>query len=402
MKLGSKLTIISISLLFVVACQKSYSDQKDIGTDLHGTSTMYFYGESGFIVRGTCEDAKPALPAFCKNNPVKIAERQLKDSFILELQRQAKLVSDEVAPLEAQYALHDQNFIGLDASFTDSEKTLASLNTEGVLTTNDLDVFSKENNSIISAYETEKSRIDSALRSKPSDSDLLQEKIQVEEELSVLIKERTALVAKKDEYYNSSNGLIITASRSSSKFKSDRDQARAQMTLVEQKLSQSRKNQIAVLQKIDGIDVAIVKIKEGVRYTALKNNNHLLDLRPILEQFNLRFDEEQAKVTTPVVIDPTAPDSRVSLQNGLLMVMQNGSWSGVCDDNFDKADATVACRSLGKNFVSFLSGQQGPSGIFAIDEVSCTGSESTILSCKHAGLGVENCGSSEHVGLVCN
>jgi len=84
----------------------------------------------------------------------------------------------------------------------------------------------------------------------------------------------------------------------------------------------------------------------------------------------------------------------------------NGQWGGVCDDYFDDNDATVVCQMLG-----FPSGVAvdayslygtAPSGNdFVLDDLGCTGSESSIFDCPHLGEWSENCGASEIAGVQC-
>ena len=88
----------------------------------------------------------------------------------------------------------------------------------------------------------------------------------------------------------------------------------------------------------------------------------------------------------------------------------NGQWGGVCDDHFDKKDADVVCHMLGypsadKNFKSYKDHKFGraPSGHdFLLDDLKCTGSESSIFDCPNkGGEWEENCVASEIAGVRC-
>ncbi|XP_063966830.1 uncharacterized protein LOC129277690 isoform X10 [Lytechinus pictus] len=89
---------------------------------------------------------------------------------------------------------------------------------------------------------------------------------------------------------------------------------------------------------------------------------------------------------------------------GRVEIVFKGQWGTVCDDAWDTSDATVVCRSLGftgaLEAVSFAGFGQG-TGIIVLDNVSCSGSESTLIECANRGLGVHNCGHSEDAGVRC-
>ena len=88
----------------------------------------------------------------------------------------------------------------------------------------------------------------------------------------------------------------------------------------------------------------------------------------------------------------------------------NGKWGGVCDDNFDIKDANVICRMLGFSFAtkafnsSTADGFFGtaPSGNnFVLDDLACTGSETSVFDCKHSGEWNETCTATDIAGVQC-
>ena len=78
----------------------------------------------------------------------------------------------------------------------------------------------------------------------------------------------------------------------------------------------------------------------------------------------------------------------------------------MCDDRWDYKDARVVCRELGYgNPVQTLI-RYTYRGTFnqsiLLDEVDCSGSESSLWSCSHSTIGVHNCRHSEDVALECS
>merc|ERR1711892_405105 len=74
----------------------------------------------------------------------------------------------------------------------------------------------------------------------------------------------------------------------------------------------------------------------------------------------------------------------------------------VCDDKWDRNDATVACRMLG-----FSSGIPTTKSKFGsvpskhiLDDVMCDGSETSLFDCKHQKR--DNCGRKEGAGVICS
>ena len=88
---------------------------------------------------------------------------------------------------------------------------------------------------------------------------------------------------------------------------------------------------------------------------------------------------------------------------GRLEVYCNGQWGTVCDDLFDQNSnaGIVACAQMGYDYVSQFDATGGTDPIW-LDNVQCTGSESRLVDCSHAGYGNHNCQHSEDVGLECS
>ncbi|XP_023931763.1 deleted in malignant brain tumors 1 protein-like [Lingula anatina] len=88
---------------------------------------------------------------------------------------------------------------------------------------------------------------------------------------------------------------------------------------------------------------------------------------------------------------------------GRVEVFYNHGWGTVCDDSWDNNGASVVCRMLGYNgSVSFSGARFGQgTGSILMDNVVCSGSETSIKDCKHRGWGTHNCDHSEDAGVRC-
>ena len=93
------------------------------------------------------------------------------------------------------------------------------------------------------------------------------------------------------------------------------------------------------------------------------------------------------------------------MNNGRVEVYYSGSWGTVCDDGWSLNDAAVVCRELG--FPGAISSSccaafgQGTGRIW-LDDVRCTGRETTLSSCSHRGWGrLFSCSHSEDAGVYC-
>ena len=100
---------------------------------------------------------------------------------------------------------------------------------------------------------------------------------------------------------------------------------------------------------------------------------------------------------TPVahlVNGPTQYEGRVE-------VYYNDEWGTVCDNGWDFNDAQVVCRQLvyGPPIAARVEAYYGQGCVrIWLDNLNCTGNESTIGECSHAGWGMHNCGPFQDAG----
>lgn len=96
--------------------------------------------------------------------------------------------------------------------------------------------------------------------------------------------------------------------------------------------------------------------------------------------------------------------------NGRVEVLHSNVWGTVCDDFLSAADArqssflAVTCGQLGfRRAGSALLTSAVVDGVEPtwLDDVQCTGSETSLPMCMHRGWAVENCSHSEDIGATC-
>ena len=85
----------------------------------------------------------------------------------------------------------------------------------------------------------------------------------------------------------------------------------------------------------------------------------------------------------------------------------NDEWGGVCDDHWDINDGKVVCKMLGYPTAETIFhdnprfGQAPSGGRFVLDNLNCTGNESSVFDCPHNGEWNENCRAHEIAGVRC-
>ncbi|CAG0882026.1 unnamed protein product [Cyprideis torosa] len=110
-------------------------------------------------------------------------------------------------------------------------------------------------------------------------------------------------------------------------------------------------------------------------------------------------------------VDCEIPEVEVRLVGGMkpsegtIEIKAYGDWGGICDDDFGLRDADVICRQAGyplgaaKSLSSSTFGSVR--GDFLMDEVSCTGNETSIAECNFDGWRKHDCTKEEAAGVEC-
>ncbi|XP_021351066.1 deleted in malignant brain tumors 1 protein-like isoform X2 [Mizuhopecten yessoensis] len=88
---------------------------------------------------------------------------------------------------------------------------------------------------------------------------------------------------------------------------------------------------------------------------------------------------------------------------GRILIEHTGINGTVCDDSFENGDAQVVCRTLGYiNGMKMDTASYGQGeGQIWLDDVACTGEETTLWDCPELNWGTHNCNHGEDVGVMC-
>ncbi|KAM6216250.1 antigen WC1.1-like [Rhynchocyon petersi] len=94
-----------------------------------------------------------------------------------------------------------------------------------------------------------------------------------------------------------------------------------------------------------------------------------------------------------------------SLCSGRVEIWHNGSWGTVCDDSWSLSEAEVVCQQLGCGLAleALQEAAFGPgNGKIWLDEVRCSGRESSLWDCAAQPWGHSNCKHEEDAGVRCS
>lgn len=90
---------------------------------------------------------------------------------------------------------------------------------------------------------------------------------------------------------------------------------------------------------------------------------------------------------------------------GRVEVFQDEEWGAVCDHGWDKKDAEVVCRQLGCGTALSASGEihLGAGSLHTwLDNVSCEGTEQSLMKCRASPLGKSSCSHGKYANVVCS
>merc|ERR1711970_764606 len=107
---------------------------------------------------------------------------------------------------------------------------------------------------------------------------------------------------------------------------------------------------------------------------------------------------------------PSLKDGSIRLTGGRdetegnVEVYHEGVWGGICDDEWDKDEAKVACKSLGYPGADIATNgaRYGYSpAVIWMDNMYCYGTEKTLDKCRFDGWGTHDCERTEAAGVRC-
>ena len=141
----------------------------------------------------------------------------------------------------------------------------------------------------------------------------------------------------------------------------------------------------------------------------LLSSQHAIVIYYLTGQFKMNRDDT---IFTIVSVATNCSEGSVRLvggelpNEGIVEICTINEWGSICDDGWDRPEARVVCRQLGyedtADSIPYHLAHYGATLTpIHLDDLDCNGTESELLQCSHAGVGVHNCDRSEDAGVLC-
>ncbi|XP_078420745.1 scavenger receptor cysteine-rich type 1 protein M130-like [Cetorhinus maximus] len=140
------------------------------------------------------------------------------------------------------------------------------------------------------------------------------------------------------------------------------------------------------------------------------NCNHREDVGVICSEvnpMNIRNEDDRNKSNMRPVSEDVELRLAAGFNNcsGRIEIFFSGTWGTVCDDSWDRHDATVICRHLNCGDPVWI--PRGAlfdpaNGTIWMDDVKCKGSERFLWDCQFSVMGVHDCEHKEDVNVICS
>uniref|UniRef100_H3CEX2 SRCR domain-containing protein n=1 Tax=Tetraodon nigroviridis TaxID=99883 RepID=H3CEX2_TETNG len=117
------------------------------------------------------------------------------------------------------------------------------------------------------------------------------------------------------------------------------------------------------------------------------------------------WNTKRASLKKPYLCNPLRLVNGTGRCSGRVEIQHNDLWGTVCDDEWQLPNGDVVCRELGCGHAvsAPTSAHFGRgTGPIWLDNVKCTGQETTLTQCSHNNFGDHNCGHGEDAGVICS